>query len=314
MPKKVKILVVEDNETHAKLAVRNLKKNFRVGLAYNGMKALEMLSSPDEDYEAMLLDLKLPDFDARNLIDKIHRMKGTHFPIVMTSARGSDEIAIESFRLGAFDYIPKSGDYAREVVSLRKGVKEFRRMEKIYQKVEATKWDKEIAGLLEKTEFMDEVRKDLALAQRDKTIRSIFFIDIDGLKELNDQVNHLFGTDVILKLGSMLKSVMHRIGDLITRYGGDEFLIFSHDIDVDVVINRMHEGLKQLNNDLKAGKYAVDVTKHSIEVTFSVGWALTKPKDNESYNLESLLKRADDMLYQDKARNKVKAALEKTPQ
>ncbi len=60
----------------------------------------------------------------------------------------------------------------------------------------------------------------------------ILFIDLDGLKEINDALGHLMGSQALVDTGEILKETF-RDSDIIARFGGDEFVILAKDTSED---------------------------------------------------------------------------------
>lgn len=75
------------------------------------------------------------------------------------------------------------------------------------------------------------------------------FIDIDGLKQINDQYGHLEG-DFVLKTSVNLIKAALRKTDVVGRFGGDEFVVIFHDVDrthMDIIIERIHKNFYDYN-------------------------------------------------------------------
>ncbi len=103
-----KILVVDDEENIRLMLKRVLsKEKYEVQEASNGFMALQKIAQ--EKYSAILLDLKMPQMDGLQVINKI-KEKDINIPIVMMSAYGTVPEAVEAMKLGAFDYLVKPFD------------------------------------------------------------------------------------------------------------------------------------------------------------------------------------------------------------
>ena len=74
--------------------------------------------------DLVLLDIMLPDINGNEVLSRI-KQKYPHIPVIMLSAQGSVEVAMESIRLGAFDYFPKPIDKNRLEPAIRNAIKNF---------------------------------------------------------------------------------------------------------------------------------------------------------------------------------------------
>ncbi len=85
--------------------------------------------------------------------------------------------------------------------------------------------------------LMDEFMENEWLrAIRNRTPLAFILIDIDYFKDYNDNYGHLAGDEVLKTVATVLKSLSHRPGDLVARYGGDEFaLILTDTLDAETV-------------------------------------------------------------------------------
>jgi diguanylate cyclase (GGDEF)-like protein len=144
-----------------------------------------------------------------------------------------------------------------------------------------------LTGLLNREAALDAVTKELTRARRDHTTVMLLFIDLDGLKSINDTHGHKAGDDAIQLAARALRDVA-REEDIVARLGGDEFLIAGgpvHDHgDVQALADRLHRSVAE--SALEAGRL-------SVALRCSIGVALSEPGDN----VESLIQKADQALY-----------------
>ncbi len=106
------ILIVED-EIHLADGLRfNLEaEGYRVQVAADGEKALQLLTSPNEKFDAVVLDVMLPGRSGFEVADEL-RQAENFVPILMLTARNRPEDVLRGFEAGADDYLPKPFELA----------------------------------------------------------------------------------------------------------------------------------------------------------------------------------------------------------
>jgi two-component system alkaline phosphatase synthesis response regulator PhoP len=114
---KIKIAVIEDNQTNIDLIRYQLKvEDFEVFIEKTGKTGMTMIKNQEPDL--VLLDVGLPDIDGFELCQKLRSDQTTKdYPIIMLTARAEDSDRIEGLKLGADDYITKP--YNAEELILR---------------------------------------------------------------------------------------------------------------------------------------------------------------------------------------------------
>lgn len=130
--------------------------------------------------------------------------------------------------------------------------------------------------------------REIERAKRIKKPLTVAFLDIDFLKYINDTYGHITGTKAIKELSIIIKSKVRRY-DVVSRYGGDEFLIIftgANTKQADRVLERIKKDVSELLIDGKA------------KLTLSKGLAEYKGEDD--INAEKLLDLADKELYKAK--------------
>ena len=151
-----------------------------------------------------------------------------------------------------------------------------------------------LTGLLSKSYFESLLQKEIFYIKRKKDLGAVLFIDIDGFKEINDSLGHKYGDETLKEIAKRLKRVV-RETDFISRFGGDEFLVFLKDIDQEsMVIEIAQRILKEIKEPIKLGE-------HTHHISGSIGIALI-PRDGE--NVEEIIKNADNAMYSAKRKGK----------
>ena len=117
----------------------------------------------------------------------------------------------------------------------------------------------------------------------------LLFVDIDHFKEFNDKHGHLTGDKVLKFVAHVIKSHL-RVSDSCGRWGGDEFLVIVLDIRLDslrIVAEKLRQVIEQSS---------IKVDGHTLKVTISIGACICQEGDT----LESLIQRADNLMYASK--------------
>ncbi len=121
------------------------------------------------------------------------------------------------------------------------------------------------------------------------------FIDINGLKEVNDTLGHALGDELILTVTDTIKNTI-RQDDMIIRMGGDEFLIVLAKVGksiAETIWTRIVESFKSINA-MDNRKYLISVSHGIVEVSY----------EDENIDLNTIITEADDKMYKEKMRIK----------
>jgi diguanylate cyclase (GGDEF)-like protein len=148
-----------------------------------------------------------------------------------------------------------------------------------------------LTKLFNRRHFDEELKREFERAVRYKFSISLFMIDIDDFKKINDTYGHQKGDQVLTIVASII-SENSRINDLVARYGGEEIVVVIPEMSSD---NSMYIAEKIRNRVEKLAK-----ERCGIQVTISIGGASSKKNDTP----QSLIKKADRALYEAKKRGK----------
>jgi two-component system cell cycle response regulator len=148
-----------------------------------------------------------------------------------------------------------------------------------------------LTGLYNRHGFVTIAEEQLKLAQRNRNSMALAFIDLDGMKRINDELGHEFGDQALIATARVLKSTF-RTSDLIARLGGDEFIVLGLGVQANAT-GRIH---KRLMHNLAVHNKSQSV----MTVAFSVGFAAYKPSRRDQKTIEQLVTEADQAMYVEK--------------
>jgi len=114
-----KILIIEDEAAIRRVLVKILSEEnegYEVAEAEDGLVGIESIKK--EDYDLILCDIKMPKMDGVEVLEAVKKLK-PEIPIVMISGHGDLDTAVNTMRLGAFDYISKPPDLNRLLNTVR---------------------------------------------------------------------------------------------------------------------------------------------------------------------------------------------------
>jgi two-component system nitrogen regulation response regulator NtrX len=114
-----RILVIEDEASIRRVLKKIISEEneaYQVEEAEDGLLGLEMIKN--NDYDLVLCDIKMPKMDGVEVLEKAKKIK-PEIPIVMISGHGDLDTAVNTMRLGAFDYISKPPDLNRLLNTVR---------------------------------------------------------------------------------------------------------------------------------------------------------------------------------------------------
>ena len=157
-----------------------------------------------------------------------------------------------------------------------------------------------LTELLNRGAFDDAFEKTVALSQASATDLTLFMVDLDHFKKVNDAYGHQAGDTVLKAVSRQLIRCFPRKDDMVVRFGGEEFAVLCR--------NTGTEEAPMLGERLRASiaSLEIDLEDLTYQPTASVGFAVLSGRESS----KSFLKRADDALYIAKrsGRNRVEAA------
>ncbi|MGB5539492.1 MAG: EAL domain-containing protein [Gammaproteobacteria bacterium] len=140
-----------------------------------------------------------------------------------------------------------------------------------------------LTGMFNRNYFQEELERTVARSARNGTSCALFFVDLDQFKYINDTLGHAAGDRLLVDIAALLS--MHvRDGDLLARFGGDEFTLLLYNIGKRDVL-RAAENFRALCDD-----YRFNVDDKSWNVSASIGIAMI---DRHTTSAEEVLSHAD---------------------
>ncbi|MCI0402466.1 MAG: diguanylate cyclase [Acidobacteria bacterium] len=289
----ITVLLVEDEPDHRLLFRKMLAAaggREKVVAVESLKRALDYLAH--ERADIVLLDLRLPDSQGMETFASLHA-QAPAVPIIVLSGMSDEQMAVEAVRQGAQDYLVK-GQFEAGLLSraIRYGIERHRMREEL----RSLSLVDELTGLYNRRGFLVLAEQQQKIGRRTRRGFLLFFLDLDGLKEINDNFGHKEGDHAIVKASEVLKEAF-RGSDIIARLGGDEFAVLAVEADTGAA----QRPLMELEHELKELKARKELP---YNISLSIGVARSNPNNDES--IEQLLTQADAFMYEEK-RNKRRA-------
>ena len=226
-------------------------------------------------YQSYLLPMLLHDKKCEEIQLNIMDATGKRIPIVVNV--NVDELGFSYWSL--FNASKRDKLY-EELINAREQLEAQAEALKVLASID------ELTGLLNRREMIRRSKLLLDQASRSNFTVSFMMIDIDYFKTVNDNYGHAEGDRILSELGQYL-NIFGRKTDLVSRYGGEEFLLVFPDTDVDTAIllsKRLHKGISTILIEDKP-------------ITVSIGISSNKVLDS---TYDEIFHQADIALYQAK--------------
>lgn len=179
-------------------------------------------------------------------------------------------------------------------ITRRKQMEE--KLKNALEKVKSLSLTDELTGLLNRRGFITLAQQQLKMAQRNRSLLVLLYMDLDGMKSINDTYGHDQG-DKALKLVAKVIKFTFRESDLIARIGGDEF--------VALAIGASRKTSEVFRQNLEKKLKGMNIKK-KFPFNLAMSLGVAHFHSNSKASVHDLLKRADKRMYQEK--NTKKAA------
>ncbi len=245
----------------------------------------------------IIIDAGIEDISSFSFISTIRNLSdGRDIPIMLVSEKKSLKSDLACPGLGASDFVVRP--FSREELAARVTTLMRTRMlmEELKEKnalLERLSITDELTGLYNRRYFYKTVKEQLTLAERHNWRVAFLAIDIDNFKRINDAYGHSTGDEVLKKTGLLLNACK-REGELLARFGGEEFVICLVNTDPASALlaaERFRRLFKQ--HDFS------DPNCAGLRLTVSIGIAM-RPQ-SEAVGIDDILNAADHAMYMSKS-------------
>jgi diguanylate cyclase (GGDEF)-like protein/PAS domain S-box-containing protein len=289
------LLAIEDNVGDARLLREMLREedghNTALILASNMAEAEKLLE--EHAFDIILLDLGLPDVQGMDAVRRV-RLAAPMLPLVVLTGLDDELIAGQALQEGAQDYIIKGQIDLRGLLRAFRYAFERKSMEdtarELSRQIAHTAEHDDLTGLPNRMMLNDRIEFAIALATRHQSKLALLFLDLDGFKHINDSLGHSMGDKLLKSIAGRLRECV-RGADIVSRQGGDEFVVLLSDAnqseDAAIIADRILQAISNVHN----------IDDRDLYVTASVGISIFP---DDGYCAETLLKNADTAMYQAK--------------
>jgi len=244
----LKVLIADDSEDDALLLIRELRKGglrceFERVESAHGLKAC----LNRQDWDLVVTDHNMPSFSSSEAL-KITKAMQPETPVIVVSGAISDDVAVNSMKSGAQDYIMKD-NLARLVPVVERELREAeqRSAHRAAEKKVAYLANHDVlTDLINREQFKVHLEHALASVLDCAVEHALVYVDLDQFKIINDTCGHLAGDELLKQIGMLIKSILGE-ADYISRMGGDEFGILLMDCtlqEATAMASRVHEAIK----------------------------------------------------------------------
>lgn len=297
IPENFLILIVDDINQNLQVIGSMLDQvGYATTFALSGQQALDRLTKTKPDM--ILLDLMMPDLNGLQVC-RILKDDPTYkdIPIIFLTASQEHRHLLQAFEVGAVDYVTKPFNAPELLARVRthlelKHTKD--QLKESLMELEQIATTDPLTGVPNRRYLLAFAEKEISRARRYKCDLSLLIMDIDHFKQVNDTYGHAIGDDV-LKLVAQTTVKGLRKEDCFGRFGGEEFVILLPHTETRFALEAAQR-IRQTIADL-----SFTVAGKQLSISVSIGIASYQPSD---CNLDALLKRADDALFEAKRRGR----------
>ena len=165
----------------------------------------------------------------------------------------------------------------------------------LFKKIQELAIKDGMTGLFLRGYFLDRLKEEMRRSLITQNPLGVILVDIDFFKKLNDKFGHIVGDLVLKKLSDILREVIGDAGNVISRFGGEEFIV--------LLVSSSKEKTKEIAEALRKKVETASVIFRRNKVNFTVSLGVSCFPEDAKF-LEDLIKKADQALYEAKRRGR----------
>ena len=309
----MKVLIVDDDESHAELTKEKLQQEgFSAECALSAEECLEKVSSTT--YDAIVSDYSMPRISGLELLDELSN-RGIDTPVIIITGFGDEKTVVQAMKRGAYDYVVKEPDLghldllpfvlkdSHSKYLLRKEnerlmaelIAKSKQLEQLNLRLTELSITDELTKIYNYRFFQLMLEKEWDRARRYKRALSCILFDIDNFKRINDLYGHLHGDKILREIAELINRSIRK-SDYLARYGGEEFVILLPDANLRNSI-KLAEKLRKLIEE-----HSFYANEQTLRLTISLG--VVSNEIPEVASASALVEMADKALYKAKREGK----------
>ena len=305
--KEGRILFIEDSQSMAQMIITALsQEGYRVEHFISAAKAWEEFTeevsygSDLEAYDLIITDInvegKLNGLELTRLIRKLEDARG-FIPIIAITSQTDSDLRLSLFKEGISDFIPKPILTEELLVRVKNLISNKRLLDKVHdirRELYSMATTDKLTGCHNRHSLMDFSAKFISQAIRHKFNVSLMVMDLDFFKKINDSHGHAGGDIVLSEMGALLNSSF-REGDMVARFGGEEFIVLLNHCDAHFAMTKAEKLRKDVEN----------LKPNNLPISVSIG--VTTLDIGQQFDFEALFSAADQGVYlaKENGRNQV---------
>jgi diguanylate cyclase (GGDEF)-like protein len=296
-----RILYADDIAAHVEFVQAFLQgEGYEVHVARDGQEAVEKAEAVQPDL--VLLDILMPKMSGIEACRIIKAAAGEKFlPVILVTVKTDIDSKVEGLRIGADDYLTRP--FEKEELLAR--IESMLRIKSLQDRIREAKRELEdliitdrLTGLYNQRYLQQRLHDEFRRAERYSEPLSCLLIDIDHFHRVNEELGHDFGDRLLRELAKIVRACVRDV-DILTRYGGEEFMILLPNTHFSGSLTVAERIWKEVQN------HVFSQGERQAQITVSIGISFYPSR--EIHSKDDLLKSAEEALYRAKemGRNKI---------
>ena len=196
------------------------------------------------DHPGCCVLLDFTSQDTMALLEYV-RMSAPEVPIVLLSTHDDEQLALDTVKAGAQDYLVKP---TLDATMLRRALAHATVRKRAEAQLAHQALHDQLTGLPNRALFLDRLGVALERARRSGAQLAVLFLDFDNFKQINDSLGHAAGDRLLAIVGERLSGLLRPM-DTVARFGGDEFTFLFEDLtserEVVLIADRICQAARQ---------------------------------------------------------------------
>ena len=296
-----RVLLVDDDTVQGKQIIAKLSETYQTEWVREPDQTLAKASAGN--FDAILVSTLLGGADGLRLASQIKSHEETrNVPLLVLVDEEDSQIMLKALEMGINDYLTVPVDKNEMLVRVRTQIRRKKYQEALksqYQMSISMAITDALTGLYNRHYLNTHLGNMVKQALKNGKYMALMIMDMDHFKSVNDTYGHDVGDMVLKQLADLI--IQHsRSSELAARFGGEEFVVLMPETEPQSAI----AAAKRFREVVEATSFKINTAGDTIKKTVSIGVASLHPDGDSA---ESLLKRADEALYEAKrgGRNRV---------